>query len=160
MLLQGLIVESQSLSDALAEILHEHVALRGQAIDDLACFGPFQVERDTLLVFVVGFEIKIPATSVGRATCDRHDAAPRVAPLALFKFDYLGAHIPEHLGRNRALLPYRPVDNPNAGKRTFHDCLYTTSRPVRLVPGSLWIFSGRLSSVPRTFIYGGDGYAS
>src|SRR5262249_15524624 len=135
MLFQRLVVESQSLRDALAEILHEYVALGGQAVEDLASLGPFQIERDTLLVFVVGFEIEIAATSVSRGPCDRHDAAPRVAPLALFNLDYFSAQVREHLSRNRALLPYRPVDNPNAGKRTSHDCLYTTSRPDRIVPG-------------------------
>src|SRR6516165_10433058 len=153
MLFQRGVVESQSLRDPFAEILHEHVTLGGQAIHDLACLGPFQIERDTLLVFVVGFEIEISAASVGRATCHRHDAAPRVAPLALFNLDYFSAQVREHLGRNRALLPYRPVDNPNATKRTAHDCLYTTSRPERIVPGSRWIFGDRLSSVRRAFIY-------
>src|SRR5215472_494909 len=153
MLFQRLVAESQALRHALAEVLHEHIALGGQAIDDLARLGPFQIERYTVLVFVVGFEIEIPATSVGRASGDRHDSAPRVAPLALFNLDNFSAQVREHLGRNRALLPYRPVDNPNASKRTSHDCLYTTSRPDRIVPRSLRIFADRLSSVRRAFIY-------
>src|SRR5580704_11545088 len=121
------IAEPQPLCDALAKILHEDVAARGEAMHYLARLGLLQIQRDTFLMLVVGFEVIIAPALDGRTASDRDDSPARVAALALFYLDNLGAEVSEHLRRDRPLLPDRPVDNSNSVKRPAHAFLYTTT---------------------------------
>src|SRR5271154_5520663 len=121
------IAEPQPLRDALTKILHEDVAARGQAMHYLARLGLLQIQRDTLLVLVVGFEVIIAPALDGGTARDGGNSPARVAALALFYLDNFGAEVGEHLRRDRPLLPDRPVDNSNSVKRSAHAFLYTTT---------------------------------
>src|SRR4029077_10780405 len=93
---------------------------------DFARLRPLQIERDALLVLIVGLEVIVAAALDGAASRNRGDAAAGVAALALFDLDDLGAEGGEHLSRDRALLPDCPVDYANTVERSVHGVLYTT----------------------------------
>ncbi len=124
---QGVVVELEPLGHALAEILHEHVALRGEPVDDLTRFGTLQIERDTLLVTIVRLEVEVAPAAPGGPSGDRDDSAPRIATLAFLYLDHLGAEIGEHRGRHRSLLPNGPIQYPDSFERRVHGALYTTT---------------------------------
>ena len=109
MLLERLIAESQPGGHAFAEVLHENIALRHEAINDFARFRLFQIKRDALFVFVVGLEVEIAPAFVGRSPGDRGQRASRIALVALLDLYDLGAQVGEHLRGNRPLLPYCPI---------------------------------------------------
>ena len=117
---ERLVVEPEPRGDTLAEVLHEHVALGRQLADDLARFGLLQVEREALLVAVVGLEVEIARGLVGRAAGHRENPSRRVAALALLDLDYLGAQVRQHHACNRTLLPDGPIDDPNSLERSVH----------------------------------------
>ena len=115
-----LVAEAKPLRDALAEILHEDVAFGGELVHDLARLGPLQIERDTLFVTIIRLEVEVASAARGIASRDRHDGASGVALVALLDFDHLGAQVGEHRGRHRALLPNRPIENPDSCEWAFH----------------------------------------
>src|SRR5579875_812046 len=83
-----------------------------------------QVDRQTLLVTVIGFEVErtwrnCPAPA-------REQPAAGVAALGFFEFDHLGAQVAEHRRRYRPLLPDRPIDYANTVQRRFHIPKYNT----------------------------------
>src|SRR5579862_8295561 len=121
------IAEPEPMRDALAKILHEDVAVRGESMDNLARLRRFQIQRDTFLVLVVRLEIIVAPALHRRAAGHRRDSAAGIAPLALLDLDHLGAQVGEHLLGDWPLLPYRPVDNSNSVKRSAHDFFYTTT---------------------------------
>src|SRR4029077_16179986 len=93
---------------------------------DFARLGTLQIQRDALLVLVVGLKVVVAAALYGAASRNRGDAASRIAALTLFYLDDLGAEISEHLSRDRTLLPDSPVDYANTVERSLHGVLYTT----------------------------------
>ena len=101
---------------------------RGQLMHNLARLGLLQIRAR---YFSCGGcsprSSKLRPLRDGRTARDREDRAARVAVLALFDLDHLGAEVGEHRGRDRPLLPNRPVDNPNSVKRSAHAFLYTTT---------------------------------
>src|SRR5580693_5523262 len=92
-----------------------------------ARLGLLQIQRDTFLMLVVGFEVIIAPALDGGTARDRGNSPARVAALALFYLDNFGAKVGEHLRGDRPLLPDRPVDNSNSVKRPAHAFLYTTT---------------------------------
>ena len=123
-----LVAEAEPLGDALAEVLHEDVALGGELVHDLARLRLLQIERDTLLVAIVRLEVEVasarcevspPAIAMMRAS--------GVALVALLDLDDLGAQVGEHRGRHRSLLPDRPIDDPDSFEWAFHRPMYTTT---------------------------------
>src|SRR5260370_32040510 len=130
-----LVAESEPACHALAEVLDEDVALLGQSVDDLARFSLAQVERDTLLVAIVGLEVEIVTGGRGcGGAADRKDVTARVALLPLLDLDYFGAQVGQHRRRPRALLPYRPVDDPDTFKRCVHVAPILQMHPIGLAP--------------------------
>ena len=56
---QGFVAQPKPLGDALSKILDEYVGVGGHLAGDLDAFGLLEVEGDTSLVAMVGFEISV-----------------------------------------------------------------------------------------------------
>jgi hypothetical protein len=96
---------------------------------DFAGRGLGQIQRQALLVTIIGFEVKVVAAlGRGGGAADREDRAAGIALVALFDLDDLGAEVGQHGGRHRTLLPNRPIDDPNAFQWCIHGFPYTTER--------------------------------
>src|SRR2546430_2473496 len=89
---------------------------------DIARLGLLEIEREALLVAVVGFGIEgWPILQIDAA--HPQHAAAWIAALAMLDLDDLGAEITEHRRAHRPLLPDRPVDHPNSVQRHRHSVL-------------------------------------
>ena len=120
---QGAVADAQLVGHAFAEILDEHVGLFREFIEDFLGFGFLQVERQAFLVAVVGLEVEVRPAVLGadQGASHAHDAAARVAADPLFDLDDFGAQVGQHHGRDRSLLPDRPVDDANPVERLVHN---------------------------------------
>ena len=100
------------------EILHQHVAILDQPIEDFLALGMFAVDRDRALAAVEHGEIEaVGALHVAQlAAGDVADARP-------FHLDHVGAHIGEQLRAGRPRLHVGEVED-------FH----AVERPARLAP--------------------------
>ena len=119
---QSAVADAQLVGHALTEILDEYVGFFDEFIDDLFGFGFLQVERQAFLVAVVGLEVEVRPAVLGadQGAGHAHDAAARVAADPLFDLDDVGAQVGQHHGRDRPLLPDRPVDDANPVERFVH----------------------------------------
>ena len=94
------------------EILHQHVAVPDQPIEDFLALGMLGVDGDRALVAVEHGEIEaVGALHVTQlAARDVADAGP-------LDLDAVGAHIGEQLRAGRARLHVREVEDPHAVER-------------------------------------------
>ena len=92
---QNRVVQAQAARDPLAEVLHEYVCFHHQPVNDLACFGLAQIQRDALLVAVACLEVEVGPIAPAYAGHSKN-ATPRVAALALLELDHLGPEIAQH----------------------------------------------------------------
>ena len=74
-----------------------------------------------MLVAIIRLEVKVEPLLGSIRAADRKDGPARVALVALFELDYLGAHIGQQRGRIRPLLKDCPINYPDAFKWCVHD---------------------------------------
>jgi hypothetical protein len=86
---QRFIAEAERLHGAGPEVLQHHVALAGQALEQLAALGSLQIHRDALLAAVDRHEVRRFAAQ------ERRPRARVVALARLLDLDDLGAHVTE-----------------------------------------------------------------
>ena len=110
---QAGVIQAQPRGHALAEVLHEDIGALCQLQHHLAGLGLLQIQRDGLLVAVVGLEIPVEVARMGRAARGGQPA-PGVSGAALLNLDHLGAQVAEHGRADRALLPDGPVEDADA----------------------------------------------
>ena len=110
--------EPHAVERAGREILHQHVALLDQPVEDFLALGVLGVDRDRALDAVEHGEIEaVGALHVAQlAARDVADAGP-------FDLDHVGAHIGEQLRAGRSRLHVGEVED-------FH----AVERPARLAP--------------------------
>ena len=112
------------------EILHQHVAVLHQPVEDFLALGMLGVDGDRALVAVEHGEIEaVGALHVAQlAARDVADAGP-------LDLDHVGAHIGEQLGAGRPRLHVGEIEDAHA-----------VERPARLVPtASATAAAGRCS---------------
>ncbi len=107
---QGLVVEPHPGQHPGTKVLHQHVGVFEQAVQDLAPLGLAQIEGDRTLVTVeLG---KVGAEAVDHiALAAHHVALPRGLDL-----DHLGAVIPQHLAGEGAGDHPGQIDHAYAGQ--------------------------------------------
>ena len=94
------------------EILHQHVAMLDQPLEDFLALGMLRVDRDRALVAIEHREVeRVLALYVTELTsCDVADAGP-------LDLDAVGAHVAEELRAGRARLHVREVEDLHAVER-------------------------------------------
>ena len=104
--------EAHAVERAGCEILHQHVAMLDQPVDDLLALRVLGVDGDRALVAVEHREIEaVRAFDVAQLPArDVADARP-------LDLDHVGAHIAEQLGAGRARLHMREVEHAHAVER-------------------------------------------
>ena len=104
--------EPHAVERAGREVLHQHVAMLDQALDDLLALGMLGIDRDRALVAVEHREIEaVGPFHVTQLT------ARNVADARPLDLDHVGAHIAEQLGAGRAGLHVREVEDAHAVER-------------------------------------------
>ena len=104
--------QSHAVERAGREILHQHVAVLDQTLEDFLALGMLRVDRDRALVAVEHREVeRVLAFYVTELTsCDVADAGP-------LDLDAVGAHVAEKLRASRARLHMREVEDLHAVER-------------------------------------------
>src|SRR5262249_9351235 len=104
--------QPHAVERAGSEILHQHVAVLDQPVEDFLTLGVFGVAGDRALVAVEHGEIEA-AGAFASAQVAARDAADAGAPA----LDPAGAHIGEQLRAGRARLYMREIENAHAVER-------------------------------------------
>ena len=104
--------QAHAVERAGREILHQHVALLHQPVEDFLALGMLGVDRDRAFAAVEHGEIEaVGAFHVAQL------AARNVADARPFDLDHVGAHIGEELRAGRPGLHVREVEDAHAVKR-------------------------------------------
>ncbi len=120
---QLFVAQAQFLGATDLEVLHHHVALRGQLAGHLQAGFGLQVQRDGALVAVGAVEVRGVARAPAHAPVAGVVAAGRV-----FDLDHVGAEVGQGHGAHRAGQHARQVQHADAGQRlegggVVHACL-------------------------------------
>ena len=104
--------EPHAVERAGREVLHQHVALLDQAVEDLAALRVLRVDRDRALVAIEHREVeRVRIRHVAQlAARDVADAGP-------FHLDHVRAHVAEELRAGRTRLHVREVEDAHAFER-------------------------------------------
>jgi len=109
--MQCVVSNTQTFSDALAEILDEHIGSFHHLVYDILALLSLEVDRDTLFVSVGCFKIRIaiPRKTGAQFTCPPERAA--CVAVKSFDLDNVSAHVPHHGGGHWPELPHGPIQN-------------------------------------------------
>jgi hypothetical protein len=133
-LTEAFVVDPQSLGNAGAKPLYEHVTVGDESVKRLATRVGFQIDRNASLAPVHRIEQRAdPPLGV------RRHRPCVITPVRVLDFDDLGSAVGEQLGRIRTRKQARQIEYPDAieSHDTIRHTLDLVSCHVRFVPGGL-----------------------
>ena len=104
------VVDAQPRGDAGAEVLHRHVGVAGQVMDDLLALGRLQIDRDAALV-------PVPCLEHAALAFDEGPPVASVVAAGRFDLEDVGAHVAEQHGAVGTGDEAREVEDPDAVQR-------------------------------------------
>ena len=118
---ERLVADTQLVGHAFSEVLDEDIGFLRQLTDNLYGLWIFEIKGEALLMPVIGLKIEIGTTRRSNEGTGNTEYAPaRVPADALFDLDDFGTQVSQHHGRDRPLLPNRPVNNADAIQWSLH----------------------------------------